>query len=76
MYHFGAKSWQYHVNHGSTTVGCKIVAQVLCESSLVKNTTHGNRAVVGAYTGMGADASTDSIHVYVFKTKTVQLFSY
>jgi hypothetical protein len=40
---------------------CKIVAQVPRESSLVTNTTHGDRAVEGAY--MGADATTDSIHV-------------
>ena len=51
----------------------QFVAQVPRESSLLTNTTHGDRAVEGAY--MGADASTDSIHVQVFKTKSVQLFS-
>jgi len=62
-------------NHRSIAVpfGCKIIVQIPRESSLCTDGSHGSRALEEIY--VGADHSTNSIHVYLFETKKTQLSS-
>ena len=53
--------------------GCKVIVQIPRESSLFTDGSHGDRALEGIY--VGADDSTSSIHVHLFKTNKTELFS-
>ena len=53
--------------------GCKVIVQIPRESSLCTDGSHGDRAMEGIY--VGADDSTSSIHVHLFKTNKTELFA-
>jgi len=53
--------------------GCKRMVQIPRESSLCTDDSHGSRAMEGI--PVGANHSTNSIHVYLFETKKTQLSS-
>ena len=53
--------------------GCKVIVQIPRESSLCTDGSHGDRALEGIY--VGANDSTSSIHVHLFKTNKTELFS-
>jgi len=55
------------------TFGCKVIVQIPRESSLCTDGSHGDCAMEGIY--VGADDSTSSIHVYLFKTNKTKLFA-
>ena len=49
--------------------GCKVIVQIPFES----NGSHGDQAIEGIY--VGADDSTSSIHIHLFKTNKTELFA-
>ena len=53
--------------------GCKVIVQIPRDSSLCTDGSHGDRAMEGIY--VGADDSTSSIHVHLFKTNKTELFA-
>jgi len=53
--------------------GYKGIVQIPCESSLCTDGSHGDdREMEGIY--VGADDSTSTIHVHLFKTNKIELF--
>jgi len=52
---------------------CKVIVQIPRESSLCTDGSHGDRAMEGIY--VGADDSTSSMHVHLFKTSKTELFA-
>jgi len=54
--------------------GCKGIVWIPRESSLSTDGSHGNGTLVRIY--VGADDSTSSIHVHLFKTNKTKLFDW